>query len=101
MIKCRTSDGLELDLEVSLQYKVDKTKIYDVYRTYGENEKTILNRVILDTISDTSTLYTSNDFFTLRAAIQEKMKHDLVENVYKKTYHQVVFFQLRSMNLPD
>ena len=101
MIKCRTSDGLELDLEVSLQYRVDKTKIYDIYRTYGDNEKTILNRVILDAISDTSTLYTSNDFFTQRAAIQNKMKSDLIEQVYKKTYHQVVFFQLRSLNLPD
>jgi hypothetical protein len=28
MIKCRTSDGLELDLEASLQYKVDADKIF-------------------------------------------------------------------------
>lgn len=77
MIKCRTKDGLELDLEISLQYKVDKENIYKVYTTYGDNEKTILNRVILDVISDTSTLYTSNDFFTKRAQIQNIMKTDL------------------------
>ena len=28
MIKCRTKDGLELDLEISLQYKVEKDNIY-------------------------------------------------------------------------
>jgi hypothetical protein len=31
MIKCRTKDGLELDLEASLQYKVDKDKIFKIY----------------------------------------------------------------------
>ena len=36
MIKCRTKDGLELDLEASLQYKVDKNKIFDIYTTYGD-----------------------------------------------------------------
>jgi len=31
MIKCRTKDGLELDLEASLQYKVNKYKIFQIY----------------------------------------------------------------------
>lgn len=101
VIKCRTRDGLELDLEISLQYKVQSSNVYEIYTTYGENEKTILNRVILDVISDTSTLYSSNDFFTLRAIIQNKMKTDLQEQVLAKTFHEVVFFQLRSLNLPD
>lgn len=64
IIKCRTKDGLELDLEISLQYKVYPESIYDIYTTYGENEKKILNRVVIDVISDTSTGFTSNDFFT-------------------------------------
>ena len=66
MIKCRTKDGLELDLEASLQYRVNAKDIFKIYTSYGENEKTILNRVVLDVISDTSTLYSSNDFFTKR-----------------------------------
>lgn len=101
MIKCRTRDGLELDLEASLQYRVDAKSIFKIYTSYGENEKTILNRVVLDVISDTSTLYSSNDFFTKRQEIQEKMKLDLQTQVLLKTYHEVVFFQLRSLSLPD
>jgi regulator of protease activity HflC (stomatin/prohibitin superfamily) len=101
MIRCRNQDGLELDLEISLQYRVDKDQIYKIYTTYGDNEKTILMRVILDTISDTATQYTSNDFFTKRAIIQEKMKDDLKRDVLSKTFHEVVFFQLRSLSLPD
>ena len=69
MIKCRTSDGLELDLEASLQYKVQPENIFKIYTSYGTQEKAILNRVVIDIISDTSTLYTSNDFFTKRSEI--------------------------------
>jgi len=63
MIKCRTSDGLELDLEASLQYRVFPEKIYDIYKSYGDNEKPVLNRVVIDAISDTATKYNSTRFF--------------------------------------
>lgn len=101
MIKCRTKDGLELDLEASLQYRVDAESIFKIYTSYGTQEKAILTRVILDIISDTSTKYTSNDFFTKRSEIQKKMKADLQKNVLEQTWHEVVFFQLRSLSLPD
>jgi regulator of protease activity HflC (stomatin/prohibitin superfamily) len=101
MIKCRTSDGLELDLEASLQYKVDPVNIFQIYTSYGNFEKEILNRIVLDIISDTATEYSSNDFFTKRSAIQKKMKADLQRKVLDDTWHEVVFFQLRSLSLPD
>jgi len=101
IIKCRTKDGLELDLEASLQYRVDKTEIFKIYTSYGTQEKAILNRVVLDVISDTSTLYSSNDFFTRRSEIQQKMKDDLETKVLNATWHEVVFFQLRSLSLPN
>jgi regulator of protease activity HflC (stomatin/prohibitin superfamily) len=71
IIKCRTKDGLELDLEASLQYTVDPDSIFKIYTSYGDQEKAILNRVVLDIISDTSTKYSSNDFFTKRPMIQQ------------------------------
>jgi len=60
-----------LDLEASLQYRVDPDSIFKIYTSYGTQEKAILTRVILDIISDTSTKYTSNDFFTRRSDIQK------------------------------
>ena len=63
MIKCRTSDGLELDLEASLQYRVEPENIFKIYTSYGPQEKAILTRVVIDVISDTASNYTSNDFF--------------------------------------
>ena len=101
MIKCRTSDGLELDLEASLQYVVEPENIFKVYTSYGPQEKSILTRVVIDVISDTASNYTSNDFFQNRTKIQMKMKEDLQVRVRNSTWHEVTFFQLRSLSLPD
>ena len=34
-IKCRTSDGLTVSLEVSLQYRPQKAEIYKIYHKFG------------------------------------------------------------------
>lgn len=77
MIKCRTKDGLELDLEASLQYRVMKDNIYDIYTRYGTQEKPIMLRIIIDVISDTASQYPSDSFFASRTEIQQAMKNDL------------------------
>ena len=100
MIKCRTKDGLELDLEISLQYRVDPEQIFKIYMTYGNDEKAILTRIVLDVVSDTATGYTSNDFFTKRSIIQQAIFSDLQTKVLELTWHEVVFFQLRGLSLP-
>lgn len=101
MIKCRTKDGLELDLEASLQYKVQEDSIFKIYTSYGQYEKPILIRTIIDVISDTATNFTSNDFFQNRTMIQKQMKKDLQARVVNDTWHEIKFFQLRSLSLPD
>ena len=102
-IKCRTKDGLEVDLEISVMYRVDPAEIYKIYMTYGESssEKEILLRIIIDSVSDTVTAYTSNDMFTKRSIIKQAIFEDLKKNVLDLTWHEVVFFQLRSLSLPD
>lgn len=101
LISCRTKDGLKLELEVSFQYRVLKDKIYDIYTTYGENMKTVLLRIALDSISDTGTQYRAIDFFTQRTDISEKMKTQLNTRLNKDINAEVVYFQLRSIDLPD
>lgn len=58
-------------------------------------------RVIIDVISDTATNFTSNDFFQNRTMIQKQMKADLQARVVNDTWHEIKFFQLRSLSLPD
>jgi regulator of protease activity HflC (stomatin/prohibitin superfamily) len=100
-ISCRTKDGLKLDLEISFQYQIQSDKIYDIYTTYGEEMNNILLRVAIDSISDTSTLYSSYDFFTMRETIGSKMKQDLTTRLQTDLYSKVTYFQLRSIDLPN
>lgn len=79
MIKCRTKDGLELDIEASLQYVVQPKNVYNIYTNYGKDEKEILTRVIIDVISDTATKFKASGFFQRRSEIQSEMKKDLEE----------------------
>lgn len=74
LISCRTQDGLKLDLEVSFQYRVLPSKIYDIYTTFGDSMQTVLLRVALDSISDTGVGYRAIDFFTIREDISAKMR---------------------------
>lgn len=100
-IVCRTKDGLKLQLEISFQYRVLKNTIYEIYTTFGDEMKSILLRVAIDSISDTSTNYSSYDFFTTREEIGYKMKNDLDMRLKSDLYSEVVFFQLRSIDLPN
>ena len=77
MIKCRTKDGLELDLEASLQYRVNQDDIFKIYTKYGTEERLILIRVIIDVISETASRFSSTDFFSKRSEIHKAMKDDL------------------------
>ena len=72
-VSTRTTDGLIVDIEASLQYKVDQTKIYEVYKMFGNSEKEILTRVCLDTIHDVTVTYSAKDIFNKRAEIQSSM----------------------------
>lgn len=101
MINCRTKDGLTLLLEVSFQYRVIKNRIYDIYTTYGDEMQNILLRMAIDSISDTSTLYSSYDFFTQREKIAKRMETDLNNRMQSDIHCNVTFFQLRSIDLPN
>lgn len=63
--------------------------------------KTVLLRVSLDSISDVGTMYRAIDFFTIRKDISNKMKEILNTRLQKDLNVEVVFFQLRSIDLPD
>lgn len=100
-ITCRTKDGLTLHLEISFQYRVIKERIYDIYTRYGDEMQNILLRIAIDSISDTSTGFSSFEFFTMRTNISEKMQHDLDARLKTDVHCKLVFFQLRSIDLPN
>lgn len=55
----------------------------------------------IDSISDVGTQYTAYDFFSKRKNISQSMSSQLNVRLQKDVFVEVVFFQLKSVNLPD
>ncbi len=94
-IQCRTEDGLNVELEISFQYRPLKEEIYNIYKTYGKKYEIQLLRTTVDSISDTSTRYSSYKFFTEKAAIAKDMFESLNKqlNLKQKVKNsQVILF---------
>jgi hypothetical protein len=100
-IQCRTQDGLAVALEISFQFRVLANSIYEIYTEYGADMKPVLLRMAIDSISETATEFSAFDFFTKRTLISDTMKQRLDARLRVDMYTQVVFFQLRSIDLPD
>lgn len=68
---------------------------------FGEDHQTFLLRTAIDAISDVATKYPSVEFFTRRMPISTEMKLVLDQALSEQAYMNVIFFQLRSVDLPD
>ena len=79
-------------LEISFQFRVLPDKIYAIYTQYGDEMKSILLRMAIDSISDTATGFSSYDFFTMRTNISRKMQDDLDMRLQQDVHCKVVFF---------
>ena len=58
-IKCRTSDGLTVSLEVSLQYRPQKDHIYKIYHKFGEKPETVLERLVIDSVASSAAKFSA------------------------------------------
>jgi regulator of protease activity HflC (stomatin/prohibitin superfamily) len=90
-----------VNLEASFQYRPIRDQIYTIYTTFGDALETIVLRVAIDSISDTSTRFTAYDFFAKRMTINAAMIVELAENLKKNAHVELVFFQLKRIDLPD
>jgi len=61
-------------------------KIYEIYTQYGDEMRNILLRIAIDSLSDTSTGFTSYEFFTMRTNISKVMWDDLDARLQKELH---------------
>lgn len=100
MLKSRTSDGLEVELEVSFQYLIMPDKLYDLYMKYGSDYRPVYIRMATDILTTGATKYTANQFFTERSVIGRDMNAMLEHVLKEQAFVTVPFFQLRTVLLP-
>ena len=100
-IQSRTSDGLEVTLEISFQYVLTKDKIYELYNKYGSNYNYIFQNIAVHTLTEEATKYTAYNFFMDRGKIKDDFQKELNEIFEQLCYSNIVFLQLRSVDLPN
>lgn len=98
----RTSDGLAVELECSLQYQIMASNISALYRTLGtwNQAEEYMAKIAQSIIMTEATHYDASEFFANRTTIQPLIEAELRTQFKDKTYAYVQFFQLQDVILP-
>jgi hypothetical protein len=103
MLRSRTSDGLDVNIELSFQYQLDKDNLYSLYTTFGAGKDfhDLYVRVSIDRLTEIATMYTANEFFHDRTRIGKEMEKMLRDDFESRLFSTVFSFQFRSVALPQ
>lgn len=99
-IESRTSDGLEVIIEISFQYMLQPENLYKLYMKYGEGYSQIIQNVAIDVLTEEATGYTAYNFFMDRGRIKDDFQQSLDKALNSTCNANVQFLQLRSVDLP-
>ena len=100
-ISSRTSDGLEVTLEIPFQYILQPENIYQLYCKYGKDYPQIFQNIAIHLLTEEATKYTAYNFFMDRGIIKDDFQKNLNEYFNKVLYSNIVFLQLRNVDLPE
>ena len=100
-ILSRTSDGLEVRLEISFQYVLQPENIYKLYSKYGKDYLKIFQNMAIHLLTEEATKYTAYNFFMDRGLIKDDFQRNLNEFFNNVLFSNIVFLQLRNVDLPD
>lgn len=101
IVKSRTRDGLEVEIEVSFQYHYITNSLYDLYMKFGTEYRTPCMKIAIDVITDQSTKFEATRFFFDKENISSSMQTNLNKAFTDECFSSVDYFQLKSIDLPD
>jgi len=98
----RTSDGLAVELECSMQYQLMPTNISALYQQLGtfEDAQSLFAQLARSLIMTEATHYSAHQFFANRTTIQPLIEEKLRLVFKDKLYAFLQFFQLQNIVLP-
>lgn len=102
LLRSRTSDGLDVSIEISFQYQLKPEQLYDLYTTLGEDAHfhNLFVRKAMDRLTQYATTYSATEFFVNRTMIGRNMEQELKAEFERSLFSTVFSFQLRSVQLP-
>ncbi len=79
-----SKDLQEVDMSLAVNYRIDKTKATELYKTVGINYKeVILEPAIQESIKATTSKYTAEELITKRSEVSTKSMEELAKKVEK------------------
>lgn len=99
-LKSRTKDGLNVDLEVSFQYRLELQKLPNLYSTLGPDYEKTLVRMAIEQLTTAATMHNAHQFFNNRTTIGQEMHNKLKDHFHEHAFCDVPFLQLRTVHLP-
>lgn len=99
-VTSQTNDGIELQLEISFQYQLDPSKLYDMYITFGATWRSQITIEARGDIRDTMALYTVDEFLQNRSLVSNALKTNLEAKMNATMNIIVESFQLRKIVFP-
>jgi hypothetical protein len=100
-ISSRTSDGLEVVLEVSFQYVLQQENLFKLFEKFGENYHLVFQDIAVDILTEEASSYTAYDFFMDRGRIKDDFQDNLNKRFKDACFAEIQFLQLRSVDLPE
>lgn len=99
-LNSRTKDGLLINIQLAFHYRLHKDDILNLYGTFGLDYENRFQGQARTSLRDVVSFYPAIEFFTNRTVIAESMEA-LLNNELQEMFVDVVFFQMREIDLPD
>ena len=102
---CRTSEGLEMTLDITFQYQLEKEKLLDTFLSWNDasGHSQFIRSLTRDTIKDVCGEFSGEDFFNRRGDIASRMLEDLqfiFSNTTSNSNSKAILIQLRNVMHP-
>jgi len=83
IFESRTADGLKIEMQVSINYKIvdNKEKILEIYDHFGVNYDGFLSRLAMNIIRDAAATFNAFDYSVNRSQVSLKMESDIRDDM--------------------
>jgi regulator of protease activity HflC (stomatin/prohibitin superfamily) len=99
-IKCRTKEGMVIEISLAFAYKLKRTPqdLVRLYLDYGENgEKIVYIRIALAKIRDVCSMYAASDYYTRREDVANTMQA-VLDTALDRVYARVESLELINLD---
>lgn len=99
-LQSRTREGLDITLEVVVEYKLQPSRLYDLFQLVGTDAKPTLTRIARSTLRNAAGHYDALVYFSPSLANVSEYMTSLLKVTFAERFTDAVAVQIMSVNLP-